>query len=131
MTSSFDPKSIQTVTITPGVGGCTTIGVAGSTGGSGIYTLPNTGIGIGTLGGWATAQPAWGTTGTVNIDPYQRQIDELRAEIYRVINRLDEESKMRKKYPALGYAYEQYEVMLEICKSKEADDAAGKTKQNP
>lgn len=55
------------------------------------------------------------------IDPYQQQIDELRS----VLTRLDEESKMRKKYPALEHVYEQYEVMLEICKSKEADDAAG------
>ena len=67
----------------------------------------------------------WNTTTLV--DPMQRQIDELKT----FMNEIKAERELRKKYPALDHAYEQYEVLLEMCKSKEADDAAGENSKNP
>jgi hypothetical protein len=61
-----------------------------------------------------------------NPTPIQDQIDDIK----KIVDQLEAESKMRKKYPALEHVYEQYEVMLEMCKSKEADDAAGENSQN-
>ena len=85
------------------------------------FTLP-TGV---HFGGPVNVQPIG--TSYYNPTPIQDQIDELKT----IVTRLDDESKMRKKYPALEHVYEQYEVMLEMCKSKEADDAARENSKNP
>ena len=118
-------KATTTTSYPGGIsGGC----VLGGNGGSGNYVIDNTSSNTLTWGGVSNTTYTINTTTTwVVVDP----VDERLNKIENVIQRIEEEHNMRKKYPALGYAYEQYEVMLEICKSKEADDAAGKTKQNP
>ena len=119
-------SAITTTSYPGGISGGCVLGGGGGNGGSGNYVIDNTSSNTLTWGGVSNTTYTINTT-TTWIDP----VDERLNKIENVIQRIEEEHNMRKKYPALGYAYEQYEVMLEICKSKEADDAAGKTKQNP
>lgn len=87
----------------------------GGTGGSGVYTF-------GAAGGITAVPDSVNWTTTINyVDPINEKVDALE----RFMNEIKAERELRKKYPALGHAYDQYEVLLEICKSKEADDAAG------
>ena len=85
------------------------------------FTLP-TGI---QFGGTVNVQPMSGTSYYAP-NTIQDQIDNIK----KIVDQLEAESKMRKKYPALEHVYGQYEVMLEMCKSKESDDAAGENSQN-
>lgn len=96
-----------------------------------IDTTCTTGIYTAQTGGFVL--PAGSTTvDTINwnvnfVDPVQNQLDEIKT----FMNEIKAERELRKKYPALDNIYEQYEVMLEMCKSKEADDAAGENSKSP
>lgn len=91
--------------------------------GTRIYTAHTGGFVLPTVGPTETT-----TIDTFNwtvVDPVQNQLDEIKT----FMNEIKAERELRKKYPALDNIYEQYEVMLEMCKSKEADDAAGENSQ--
>jgi hypothetical protein len=108
----------------------------GSAGGSDLSTSTitigtDTGTGIYTAHTGSFVLPTGSTVvDTINwnvnyIDPVQNQLDEIKT----FMNEIKAERELRKKYPALDHAYEQYEIILDLCKSKEADDAAGENSQ--
>ena len=114
----------------------TAVGTSGTSVGTGIYVSDNGSYSISgitggyTIGGHTIPPTTYRTTTTYTntwTDPMREELNEIQ----KFITELKLERDLRKKYPALDYAYEQYEVMLEICKLKEADDAAGENSKGP
>lgn len=94
----------------------------GFTGPTGIYLPTTAGV---TIVGSSSCPNTHTISIPSNYQIHPSPLQEQVTEIQKFVEELKSERELRKKYPALDHAYGQYEVMLELCKAKEADDAAG------
>jgi hypothetical protein len=100
---SASTGATQPTTVTGGgiYVGATTLNISGATTSNANY--------------WSGGSGYYGTTSSNWGDPIREEL----TKIYHRLHKLEEDARMRAKYPVLQDAYEQYEVLKELCRSEE------------